>query len=609
MAEFSQTHRLFQVTTPFGADTLLFGRMQATERLSQPFEFSVTAFSERGDLDADTILGKPVTVKIATQEKPPRYFQGLAADFTLVDYSEQLYEYRVTLRPWLWFLTQTADCRTFLNKSVPDIVQEICKQAGFTDLRLALSGSYDPWEYCVQFRETDFNFVSRLLEQEGIFYFFEHSASKHELVLCDDAAQLTTAPSCATVPFLPDSGMNRLTAEIDHLSSWSCRKSLRPGTYATRQFEFKTPAPVLAGTATISRGYDLSRFEAFDFPALAATPSSAAVQKVAQLRVQELQTGQTSARGAGNAAGLTTGCLFTLEQHPSADLNVRWLVSSTTIEMSNSGYLATAQSSASEFKISIEALLASEPYRPARVTPKPLVHGLQSAVVVGPKGSEICTDEFGRIKVQFHWDRQGKLDENSSCWIRVAQTWAGKGWGALRLPRIGQEVMVAFMDGDPDRPVVVGSVYNGANKPPYSLPGNATQSGVKSRSSMHGTSGNEIRFEDSKGSEELVFQAEKDHQVVVKHDVTSSVGNDMSSSIGNDMTVSVKGSQISDTGTSLVVKAGTSITFSTGLASLTLSAAGIVEISGMMVTINGEAAVNIAAAAGLIKGPIVVPPL
>jgi type VI secretion system secreted protein VgrG len=402
--------------------------------------------------------------------------------------------------------------------------------------------------------------------------------------------------------------MSRLTAEIDHLSSWSCRKSLRQGTCATRQFEFKTPAPVLAGTATISRGYDLSRFEIFDFPALAATPSSAAVQKVAQLRVQELQTGQTSARGTGNAAGLTTGTVFTLEQHPSPDLNVSWLVSSTTIEMSNSGYLATAQSSASEFKISIEALLASEPYRPARVTPKPLVHGLQSAIVVGPKGSEICTDEFGRIKVQFHWDRQGKLDENSSCWIRVAQTWAGKGWGALRLPRIGQEVMVAFMDGDPDRPVVVGSVYNGTNKPPYSLPGNATQSGMKSRSSMHGTSGNEIRFEDSKGSEDLVFQAEKDHQVVVKHDVTSSVGNDMSSSIGNDMTVSVKGSQISDTGTSLVVKAGTSITFSTGLASLTLSAAGIVEISGMMVTINGEAAVNIAAAAGLIKGPIVIPP-
>src|SRR5258708_15942754 len=166
--------------------------------------------------------------------------------------------------------------------------------------------------------------------------------------------------------------MNRLTAEVDHLSSWTCRKSLRPGTYATRQFEFKTPAPVLGGSATSSRGYDLSRFETFDFPALAATPSSAAVQKVAQLRVQELQTGQTSARGAGNAAGLTTGSVFTLEQPPSADLNVSWLVSSTTIEMSNSGYLASAQSSASEFKISIEALLASEPYRPARLTPTPL---------------------------------------------------------------------------------------------------------------------------------------------------------------------------------------------------------------------------------------------
>ena len=405
MAQFSQTHRLFQITTPFGGDTLLFGRMQAAERLSQPFEYVVTAFSERGDLDADTILGKPVTVKIATEEKPPRYFQGLAADFTLVNFAEQLYEYQVTLRPWLWFLTQTADCRTFLNMTVPDIVQEVCKQAGFTDLRLALSGSYDPWEYCNQFRETDFNFVSRLLEQAGIFYFFEHSASKHEWVLCDDAAQLTTVPAYETIPFLPDSGTSRLRLK----STISA-----PGPVRSRS----VPGPTRRGSSNSRRRRrfspgrrDRARLRSFPvrdvrFSCLAATSSTAAVQKVAQVRVQELQTGQTLARGAGNAAGLTTGYVFALEQHPNAAQNVRWLVSGTTIEMSNSGYLATAQSAASEFKISVETVLASEPYRPPRLTPKPLVHGLQSALVVGPKGSEISTDEYGRIKVQFHWDRQ-----------------------------------------------------------------------------------------------------------------------------------------------------------------------------------------------------------
>jgi type VI secretion system secreted protein VgrG len=600
MSRYTQANRLFQVTTPFGGETLLFGTMEAVERLSEPFEFVLILPSEQSELDADQILGKPVVVKIAAKDSPPRYFHGLAADFAQINYgnpvSQGLSEYSLTLRPWLWFLSQTADCRWFQNKTVPDIVQEVCRQAGFTDLRLALSGSYAPWEYCVQFRETDLNFVSRLLEQEGIFYYFEHSQSKHVLVLCDDPAQLTTAPGYAGVPFKPVSGQNPMDVR-ENIFEWFVEKSFRSGAYATRQFEFKIPSPVLSGTSSIARPYNATKFETFDFPALAATPASAAVEHVALLRVQEQQTGQTLARGSGDALGLATGCIFGLEKHPRADLNTRYLIRSTSISMSNGSYVSGDGRSSPEFNISLEAVLAAEPYRPARTTAKPLVHGLQSALVVGPKGSEIYTDQFGRVKVQFHWDRQGKMDENSSCWIRVAHTWAGKGWGAVQIPRIGHEVIVAFMDGDPDRPVIVGSLYNGANQPPYPVPTSATQSGVRSRSSMGGTASNfnEILFEDQKGSEQLSFQAEKDHRLTVKHDSTTKIGNDLTIDVGGTGRACIVGS--------LEVTSNTSITLSAGLASIKLTQTGAIEIDGTMIKITaGEVMINAGATLNMTAG-------
>jgi type VI secretion system secreted protein VgrG len=623
MSRYTQANRLFQVTTPFGGETLLFGSMRAVEHLSEPFEFALVLPSEQPDLDADQILGKPVVVKIATKDSPPRYFHGLAADFAQVNHgnpaSQGLSEYRLTLRPWLWFLSQTSDCRWFQNKTVPDIVQEVCRQAGYTDLRLALSGSYDPWDYCVQFRETDFNFVSRLLEQEGIFYYFEHSQSKHVLVLCDDPAQLTPAPGYASVPFKPVSGQNAMDTR-ENIFEWMVEKSFYSGTYATRQFEFKTPSPVLSGTSSIARVHNADEFETFDFPALAATPSSAAVERVARLRVQEQQTAQTLAHGSGDALGLATGYVFTLEKHPRADLNTRYLIRSTTISMSNGSYVSSDSRSSQEFNVSLEAVLATEPYRPARTTVKPLVHGLQSALVVGPKGSEIYTDQFGRVKVQFHWDRVGKLDENSSCWIRVAQSWAGKGWGAVQTPRIGHEVIVAFMDGDPDRPVIVGSLYNGANQPPYPVPANATQSGVRSRSSMGGTASNynEILFEDLKGSEQLSFQAEKDHRVTVKNDSTTSIGNNQS--------IDVKGNGSTHVTGTLELTSDTAIKLSTGASSITLTAEGIITLSAGMskLVLSAEALVSLTdgvaglsiagpamvleVAEGLLEGPMPIPP-
>lgn len=607
MPQYTQDSRVFRVTTPFGEDTLLFGSMKATEPLSGLFELDLTLFSEQGHLDADGILLQPVSVAVFPHPtaSPLRYFHGLATDFEQVGWDERLNRYRVIVRPWLWFLTHMADCRVFQNKKVPEIFDDVCRQAGFTDFRLALTGTYEPWEYCVQFRETDFNFVSRLLEQEGIFYYFEHSHSKHELVLCDDVATLSSAPGYEEVPFWAPGGVSGNFVTRDSVGSWSCQKSFHSGQYATREFNFKKPTDVLESASSIARAYDCARFETFDFPALAATQTSAAVKQVAKIRVQELQTPQMVARGKGDALGLATGRTFTLTEHPREDFNMKYLVRSTTIDMRNNSYFAGSGSGPTRFEIEIEALDTCEAFRPTRTARKPLVHGLQTALVVGPAGAEIYTDQYGRVKVQFHWDRQGKNDEHSSCWIRVGQGWAGRNWGAVQIPRVRQEVIVAFLDGDPDRPMIIGSVYNGSNMPPYGLPENATRSGVKSRSSMGGTSDNfnEIRFEDKRGEEQLYIHAEKDHEVVVNHEMTVTVGGNQGSTIAG----------------SAVIKARTiTLETTTGAASITLNEAGAVEIKGVTVTINSAATVIAGASTditgeiniegtGMITGLVVIP--
>ena len=612
----AMSERAIKVTLPDGS-TVDFVSLQGTERLSQPFEFRVMVrcSSEiEAELEADQLLMKKAVVTMSSNGTPLRYFHGFITDvalggskFGVADFGGRTLDYQITLRPWVWLLSQTSDCRVFQNMTVPAIVQEVCQKAGFTDLRTQLSGSYEPREYCVQFRETDLNFVSRLLEQEGIFYYFEHSDSQHTLVLCDDVAVLTPFPGYDQVP-CASSGATFLgiADNSDYLTEWLVEQSVRSGKFATRDFDFKAPNAPLTETSSIARDYDPARFETFDFPALATTPESDAVERVAKIRVQELQSSQMIARGSGDVLGLAAGRVFTLTQHRKADFNIKYLVTSTVISMSEG-----PDGAAEALEITIEATDAREAYRPPRVTAKPLVHGLQTALVVGPKGQDIYTDTdgFGQVKVQFHWDRQGQMDEHSSCWIRVSQAWAGEGWGALYLPRLGQEVVVAFLDGDPDRPVIVGSLYNGTHKPPFELPANATQSGVKSCSSVDGSPGNEIRFEDKQGAELLYLQAQKDHQLVVKHDMTTTVGSDQTLNAGGNVTITALGS--------ITLKVGpTSLTLSE--AGVTLSTLGNVSVNGLNITIGGptalavsvlapEGAITIDSLSGVLNGPKVSP--
>jgi type VI secretion system secreted protein VgrG len=324
--------------------------------------------------------------------------------------------------------------------------------------------------------------------------------------------------------------------ERDHLHSWSVQKSFQTGNFATREYNFQQPSPILAGTASVSRKHDAGKFEVFDFPSDSEQLTSAGLEQVAKVRVQELQASQMIARGDGDAAGLAVGNVFKLTGHPRKPYNIQYLVTSTSIELISDSYHAGGASQGTRFSVSVQGVDVREPFRPARVTPTPVILGTQTAIVVGPKGDEIHTDEFGRIRVQFHWDRYGKLDEKSSCFVRVGQMWAGKNWGGIHIPRIGQEVIVSFLEGDPDRPLVIGSVYNGANKPPFALPDNKTQSGIRSRSSLNGTGDNcnEFRFEDKKGSELVYLHAEKDQTLEVENDESHSVGHDRKKDVKNN---------------------------------------------------------------------------
>ncbi|MGH8228992.1 MAG: type VI secretion system Vgr family protein, partial [Steroidobacteraceae bacterium] len=567
-----------------------------------------------------------------TSATPMRYFHGLVTDFEQVGYRERMHEYRAVIRPWFWFLTRTADCRIFQNKSVPDIFSEVCQQAGFSDVDMRL-GSYEPRDYCVQYRETDFNFLSRLLEHEGIFYFFEHSDNKHVMVLTDDVAKCKAVAGYDSVPFIPETANDALRKR-DHLNAWSFQKSFHPGSFASRDYDFAHPTPIPAGAASISRAHDAAKYEMYDYPAKTSDLTSSGVERIAKLRVQELQASQMIARGRGDAAGLAAGHLFKLTDHPRGSLDIEYLVTSTSIDLRADALSSGADAGQTQFAIALEGVDAREPYRPPRITPKPMIHGTQTALVVGPQGEEIFTDEFGRVKVQFPWDRYGKLDDKSSCFVRVGQLWAGKSWGGIHIPRIGQEVIVSFLEADPDRPIVIGSVYNGSNKPPYALPENKTQSGLKSRSSPQGTGDNcnELRFEDKKGSELLLLHAEKDQQIEVENDEshsvghdrtksvknneTTTIGKDLSQSIGGGRTLSVtKDEQVSigqkrshsigtnDTlsvGQKLSISAGESIEIVTGSASLTMQQDGTITLKGNAITLSGDGDITIKASGSVV---------
>jgi type VI secretion system secreted protein VgrG len=503
---FTQTDQYVSITTPLGKDKLLLRGFHGEERISGLFQLSLEMQSEEKSLDFSQVVGKGATVKIELADGTFRYFHGIVGRFVQAGSDARFTTYHAELHPWLWLLTMNVDCRIYQNMTVPDIVTGLFKELGFTDFKNSLSGTYKPLEYCVQYNESAFAFVSRLLEDQGIFYFFKHEDGRHTLVLGDDASAFADCAGAATVEY----GTYGDWKQQNVVASCTLEESVIPGKYAVDDFGFETPSTDLMSSSD-GKAPDAAKRRIYEYPG--GFVKKDAAEGRAKLRMEEHEAPRKVLRGQSFSPAFTAGGKTTLQKHYRDDANAAWVLSSVSHSAGANAYSNT-----------FEAVPAVVPLRPARTTRRPVIPGTQTAIVVGKSGEEIWTDKYGRVKVQFHWDQKGKKDENSSCWIRVAHGWAGKGWGQMFLPRIGQEVVVSFLDGDPDRPLVTGSVYNAEQTVPYDLPTEQTKSTIKSNVSKGGGGFNEFRFEDKKDAEEVFLQAEKDYNRVVKNNETVKVG-------------------------------------------------------------------------------------
>ena len=468
-------------------------RVSGEEALGRLYEITVDLLSRDSDVDFGEVLGQPLGVRIALPGGGERFFHGLVTRFGQTGGEGRYAAYRAVLRPWAWYLSRASDCRIFQEMTIPDIVKAVFREHGFSDFEESLSGDYSAHTYCVQYRETDFNFVCRLLEEEGITFFFRHEQDRHILVLADGLSAYSTLAGYEQIPYYPPG--NEARRERDHISEWLLDQEIQTELYALRDYDFEKPKANLDAKASIQRSHGAESFEIYDYPGYYKEKSDGEI--LAEVRIEEQQARFETLHGQGDARGIAPGFLFSLTNHPRPDQNREVLVTQARYEVDAGQYETAGGSGAVSMHCAFTAVPSDQAYRPARATPKPVVQGPHTATVVGPAGETVWTDQYGRVKVQFHWDREGKRDENSSCWLRVSQMSAGKNWGAMFVPHVGHEVIVSFLEGDPDQPIITGRVYNADNMPPLPLPDDRYKSIVRDHY------GNEIRMDGTPGEEHI----------------------------------------------------------------------------------------------------------
>ncbi|HEU0177525.1 MAG TPA: type VI secretion system tip protein TssI/VgrG [Blastocatellia bacterium] len=612
MPTYTQDNRFIRIDTPLGVDELLLQRFNGEEGVSKLFHFDLTMHSENRSIQFDSIVGKKATVTVFLPDGSKRHINGIINSFSQGGSSPLeggttptiFTSYYATLVPWLWTLTRTSDCRIFQNMSAPDIIAKVFKEHGFSDFAIRLYGAFEPREYCVQYRETDFNFVSRLMEEEGIFYFFEHSQDKHILVLANRPKEFKPSPLHPDVSYKSVIGEKR---ERDVISEWSLSQEVRPDQYTLKDFNFQQPTLDLTSTV---KGKDERKLEIYDYPGEYREKGQG--ERLVGLRMEEEQAPLIVISGSGTCVGFTPGYRFDLRDHYRRDFNKSYVLTSVYHEAVQGGaYRSSSDGAGAEFHYANHFQCVPHPtaFRPPRVTPAPVVHGSQTAIVVGPAGEEIYVDKYSRVKAQFHWDREGKRNENSSCWIRVSQNWAGKRWGAIFIPRIGQEVIVDFLEGDPDQPIITGRVYNGDSMPPYELPGKMVVSGVKT-DTHKGQGYNELSMDDTAGNEQITIHAQYDMGTTVEHDDTQTVHNDRTitvdgahtETIKKDTTITVtEGKETNTVRQQIVitsetahihVTAATEIKLEVGASTLLMKSDGSIKLKGVNIAIDGSESVN-----------------
>ncbi|MDS9875493.1 type VI secretion system tip protein VgrG [Pseudomonas protegens] len=599
---FQQSTRLAQVNCPLGPDVLLLKSLGGGEELGRLFDYQLQLASSDANIDLNQLLGKPMGLSVQLDGGGQRYFHGIVARCSQNIDTGQFASYEVTLRPWLWLLSRTSDCRIFQNLSIPQIIKQVFRDLGFSDFEDALSRPYREWEYCVQYRETSFDFVSRLMEQEGIYYFFRHEKDRHVVVLADAYGAHSSVPGYASVPYYPRDEQQR---ERDHMFDWHLAQEVQPGSLELNDYDFQRPSARIDVRSAMPRPHSAGDYPLYDYPGTYVQSSDG--EHYAQTRIEALQSLHERIELSGNARGLGVGNLFSLTGFSRQDQNREYLIVSIRYYLVQESLESGAGGGSAQFESHLTCIDAQQSFRPLATTHKPMVQGPQTARVVGPAGEEIWTDQYGRVKVHFHWDRHDQSNENSSCWIRVSQAWAGKNWGSMQIPRIGQEVIVSFLEGDPDRPIITGRVYNAEQTVPYDLPANATQSGMKSRSSKGGSPANfnEIRMEDKKGAEQLYIHAERNQDIVVEVNESHSVGNNRNKSIGHDEYVTIGNKRtrivqhvdelrvgekkLDSVGQSYVIEVGERLRLVCGASILELNASGQINLCGVNISVHASA--------------------
>ncbi|WP_324686679.1 type VI secretion system Vgr family protein [Cronobacter malonaticus] len=530
---------LNRITVQLPVEGLLFWKLSGREALSEPFMFTLTLLGTDARADRSALLGQPVTVTIPTQAlMTPRYLNGKVTRVAVsaVELSGTRYAaYELTVEPDLWPMQRDRNLRIFQGQTVPQIVKTLLGESR-VNMEERLSGSYRVWEYCVQYQESSLDFISRLLELEGIAYHFRHEQDRHTLVLTDAPGQYEPFPGYETIPYhvTPSGG----STDEEGISQWALEDSVTPGIYSLDDYDFRKPNAWLFQARQNPLSPQPGSIDVYDWPGRFVEHGHG--EFYARIRQERWQVEHRQTQGTATALGIAPGHTFVLRNAPFFGDNGEYLTTVAHYRFEENRY-ASGPDSNTLHEIRFEVIPADVPYRPSQKTPWPRTYGPQTAKVVGPQGESIWTDKYGRVKVKFHWDRLGKGDDTSSSWVRVSSAWAGQGFGGVQIPRVGDEVVVDFINGDPDRPLITGRVYNEASMPPWALPAAATQMGFLSRSKDGSPdNANALRFEDKAGEEQVWLHAEKNMDTEIENDETHSVGSNRTKTIGANETTTVK---------------------------------------------------------------------
>ncbi|ECN6008714.1 type VI secretion system tip protein VgrG [Salmonella enterica subsp. enterica serovar Brandenburg] len=584
---------------------LLFASLDGGETLSELFSYVVQLktpdtlnlgyVSPAANLPLKPMVGKDLCVNIELDGGGKRHISGLVTAARVVGHEGRSVTYELRMEPWVKLLTHTSDYKAFQNKTVVDILDEVLAEYPYpVEKRLVESYPVRTWQ--VQYGETDFDFLQRLMQEWGIYWWFEHSENSHTLVLADAISAHKACPDSPLVEWHQEG----LKLDKEFIHTITANESLRTGQWVLDDFDFTKPRSLLANTVANPRETGHATYEHYEWPGDYFDKSEG--EMLTRIRMEAQRSPGSRVLGGGNIRTLMTGYTFTLENYPTAEVNQEYLLMQTLLFVQDNAQ-HSGQDQHFTFSTRFELHPTREVFRPQRTVSKPHTKGPQSAIVTGPAGQEIWTDQYGRVKVQFGWDRYGKMDENSSCWIRVSYPWAGKGFGMIQIPRIGQEVLVDFKNGDPDLPIIVGRTYNQDTMPPWGLPGMASQSGIFSHSLYGGpTNGNMLRFDDKTGAEEVKFHAEKDLNTTVKNNEThtvmvdrtktiiknetNSIGEDRNTTVTKNDCLSVKLAQTINIGTTYRLDVGDQFTLRCGNAALVLHKDGSIEFCGKQLMLH-----------------------